>query len=107
MNNAPSVVLVGWETRNWRHRDRALVWCRDYGFKPITKHVFVGEIYPREKAEMHAKFKGIFVSKTEKFFFATMCKPCFNGSMTGMALKDDIRDIEGFELVQVPENAGK
>ena len=77
MNYLPYVTLVGWETRNWRHRDRALVWCKDYGFTPVTKHVFVGEMYAKERTEMRKKFESLFTKKTEKFFFATMCKSCF------------------------------
>lgn len=104
MNYSPYVTILGWETRNWRHRDRALVWCKDYGFKPITKHVFFGEIYAKERREMEAKFKALFIGKTEKFFFATMCKACFNGSMTGLPIKEKISRTDRFELVQMPKN---
>lgn len=65
MNYLPYITLVGWETRNWRRRDRAIIWCKDYGFKPITKHVFHGELYTKESREMHAKFKELFTGKTE------------------------------------------
>ena len=102
MNNPLSVTILGWETRNWRHRDKALILCRDYGFRPITKHVFVGETYSKERVEMHAKFKGIFNRKTDKFFFATICKSCFNESMSGMKLKNNIRHVSSFELIQMP-----
>jgi hypothetical protein len=99
MNYSPYVTLIGWETRNWRHRDRALIWCKDYGFKPITKHVFVGEIYSKERAEMHAKFKGLFTGKTEKFFFATMCKSCFTEGMLGFPKMEKVNSVDHFELV--------
>jgi len=105
MNNLPYITLIGWETRNWRHRDRALVWCKDYGFKAVTKHVFIGELYPKERADMHAKFKGLFTSKTEKFFFATMCNMCFNESMSGMNIQKNIKQTSSFELIQMSENA--
>jgi undecaprenyl pyrophosphate synthase len=105
MNYAAYITLVSWETRNWRHRDKALVWCKDYGLKSITKHVFIGELYAKESKEMQVKFKNLFTSKTEKFFFATMCKSCFNEGMSGMAVKEKVRRLDNFELVQMPEKA--
>ena len=105
MNNLPYIILVGWETRNWRHHDRALVWCKDYGFKPVTKHAFIGELYAKERLEMEAKFKGLFTKKTEKFFFATMCKSCFNESMIDVPMKERLDQADHFELVQMPEKA--
>jgi CRISPR/Cas system-associated endoribonuclease Cas2 len=104
MSYLPYVTLVGWETRNWRHRDRALIWCKDYGFAPITKHVFVGEIYAKERTEMRKKFESLFTKKTEKFFFATMCKSCFTEHMTGMPIQEKLRTLDHFELVQMPKN---
>jgi hypothetical protein len=102
MNYSAYVTIVGWETRNWRHRDRALVWCKDYCFAPITKHVFVGELYARERIQMEAKFKALFTSKTERFFFATMCKSCFTEGMTGLPGTEQIDRADRFELIQMP-----
>ncbi|MDR3558708.1 MAG: hypothetical protein P4L61_04190 [Candidatus Pacebacteria bacterium] len=104
MNYLPYVTLVGWETRNWRHRDKALVWCKDYGFTPITRHVFVGEIYTKERMEMRKKFEGLFTKKTEKFFFATMCKSCFTEGMIGVPILKKIRALDKYELIQMPKN---
>jgi CRISPR/Cas system-associated endoribonuclease Cas2 len=105
MNYSAYITLVSWETRNWRHRDKALVWCKDYGLKAITKHVFIGELYAKERRELEAKFKGLFTKKTEKFFFASMCKSCFNESMSGMMIKEKFSHVDHFELVQMPEKA--
>jgi hypothetical protein len=107
MNNLPYITIVGWETRNWRRREKALVWCKDYGFKPVIRHVFIGELYIKERMEMQAKFKELFSKKTEKFFFAIMCKSCFNETMSGVVIKEKIPEIPTFELIQLPENAGK
>ena len=101
MNNFESVTVVGWETRNWRHHDKALTWCKDYGFRPITKHIFIGELYAKERAEMRRKFETLFIGKTEKCFFATMCKSCFNESMSGMKLKEKLMKTAPFELIQM------
>ena len=101
MNYPTYITLVSWETRNWRHRERALLWCKDYGLKPINKHLFIGELYEKERLHMKRKFEALFIKKTEKFFFATMCKSCFNEGMSGDALKDTIRAVSSFELVQI------
>lgn len=103
MNYSAYITLVSWETRNWRHRDKALVWCKDYGLKSITKNLFVGELYAKEREEIESKFKSLFTKKTEKFFFATMCKSCFNEGMSGIPLKDKIQSISTFELIQMPK----
>jgi len=105
MNNSLYTTLVSWETRNWRHRDRALLWCKDYGLKPITKHVFIGELYQKERSQMNTKFRELFIGKTEKFFFATMCNACFNESMSGMNLQDKVKQTSTFELIQMPKKA--
>jgi hypothetical protein len=104
MNYLPYMTLVGWETRNWRHRERALVWCKDYGLAPLTKHVFWGELYAKERREMEEKFKGLFIGKTEKFFFATMCRACFNEGVTGLPIRKIVSGTDRFELVQMSEN---
>ncbi len=105
MNYSSYINLVGWETRNWRHRDRALIWCKDYGLKPVTKNVFIGELYSKERKELEAKFKQLFRSKTEKFFFAGMCKSCFNMSMTDVRRETYANHTDHFELVQMSEKA--
>ena len=107
MNYLPYITILSWETRNWRHRDKALVWCKDYGLKPVNKHLFMGELYAKEKAELERKFKELFNNKTEKFFFATMCNSCFNESMSGMPIKQKIAHVDNFELVQITEKALK
>jgi len=105
MNYPAYITLAGWETRNWRHRDKALVWCKDYGLVQITKHVFSGELYTRERREIETKFKSLFSGKTEKFFFATMCRSCFNGGMTGMPIRKRFSGTDNFELIQLSGKA--
>ena len=53
---------------------------------------------------MEAKFKDLFTGKTERFFFATMCKTCFNETMTGVPIEVGFSNTNRFELVQMPEN---
>jgi CRISPR/Cas system-associated endoribonuclease Cas2 len=104
MNNLPYTTIVGWETRNWRHRKQALVWCKDYGLKAINSRVFIGELYAKERSLMQSKFKELFTKKTEKFFFVTLCKSCFNESMIGANVTYKPKHSMPFELVQMPEN---
>ena len=54
---------------------------------------------------MEAKFKRLFTKKTERFFFATMCKSCFNESMTDVPIKEMVSQVDRFELVQMPKKA--
>ncbi len=99
------ITLLGWESRNWRHQNKALLWCKDYGLTSVTKSFFVGELYAKERKSVEQKFKNLFTGKTEKFFFATMCKSCFNESMSDMNVQKKIKQIASFELVQMPEKA--
>jgi len=104
MNNFPFITIVGWETRNWRKQKKALVACKDYGLRSVTRDVYISELFPKEKAEMQERFKSIFDAKTDRFFFATMCKSCFNGSKIDMKLQEKIMGLPTFELIQMPEN---
>ena len=107
MNYSTYITLLSWETRNWRHQKRALVWCKDYGLKPLNKYVFVGEIYQKEKLEIERKFKTLFQGRTEKFFFVTLCKSCLNESMKGTSGEKKFNYVNHFELVQMTENSVK
>ena len=104
MNYPSYTTLISWETRNWRHREQALKWCKDYGFKPVTKHTFIGDIYEKEREELRAKFASLFISKTERFFFVALCKTCFNESMIEAKLSEKLSRTSHFELIQMPEN---
>jgi hypothetical protein len=53
---------------------------------------------------MEEKFKGLFIGKTEKFFFATMCRACFNEGVTGLPIRKIVSGTDRFELVQMSEN---
>ncbi len=100
MNNFPSVTVVFWDTRSWRHADRAAIWCRDYGLRQVSRSVFAGELYQKEKAQLKAKFESLFTLKTEKFFFMGLCKSCFDEGGFNPALRQKIKDMATFELIQ-------
>ena len=104
MNNQSLILMIGWQTRNWRHHEKAVKWCKDYGFEPVFKTVFIGELYAVEKKELYVKFMRLFTKKTEKFFFSVMCRTCFNASNIDLRLKQKaIKSDEPFELVQIPQ----
>ena len=107
MNYSLYTTIVNWETHNWHHHKKAVNWCRDYGLKPVTKYVFVGNLYVKERKELMVKFQKLFSRKSEKFFFANMCRSCFNESMSSQGLGDVRKDIgrsASFELIQISQN---
>ena len=110
MNYSLYTTIVNWETRNWRHHKKAVLWCHDYGLKSATKYFFVGRLYSKEREELSEKFQNLFTGKTEKFFFVNMCRSCFNESMSDQYFGNIRKDIEksvSFELIQVSQNKPK
>ncbi len=107
MNNFPIITLVTWETRNWRHNDKALVWCKNYGLKPITRTVYVGKLYGKERMLLQKKFQLVFNKKTEKFAFIGLCQSCFAAARIDDTIKCNAEHISNFELIQFPEIANK
>jgi CRISPR/Cas system-associated endoribonuclease Cas2 len=106
MNNFPTYTIVGWETRNKRRHKKALVYCKDYGLSSLTSVVFAGELYPKERKEMRIKFKAIFTSKTDTFFFVVTCRSCFTENRADL-LVDMVKKIgqpDHFELIQMSKN---
>ena len=107
MNYSAYMTIVGWESRNWRHRDKAIMWCKDYGLEAMTRYVLIGELYAKERKEMEAKFRSLFTGKTERFFFITMCKSCLDGGISDVRIKEKISRSGCFELIQMPEKPYK
>ena len=102
MNNAGSIVLIGWETRTERHALKARTWCQDYGLRQINRTTYIGHLYAKEKTVLQGKFALLFSRKTEKVFIAVLCKSCFNDGMSGISFKVDISATKHFELIQMP-----
>lgn len=107
MNNLSYITLILWQTRNWRHRQRALLWCRDYGFRQLSSGVFIGETYAKERAQIRNKFKGLFTGKTEKFYLVTLCQSCFNGSMLDPDVMGALCRNTHYELIQMGKYGSK
>ncbi|OHB18852.1 MAG: hypothetical protein A2854_03275 [Parcubacteria group bacterium RIFCSPHIGHO2_01_FULL_56_18] len=107
MNNVPATTLVGWETRNWRHRERALVWCKDYGLKPLLRGLHIGKLYAKERKILSNKLNLLFANKTEKLIFIALCQSCLNASDVDDSIKGSMAEAFAFEIVQAPVIAKK
>jgi len=107
MNNFSTITLVTWETRNWRHNDKALLWCKNYGLKPITRTVYIGKLYIKERALLQKKFQLVFNKKTEKFALMGLCQSCFDVAKIDDTIKRNAEHISNFELIQFPEISPK
>ncbi len=110
MNNFNVITLVSWETRNWRHRDKAVQWCKNYGLKPVLRNMYIGKLYSKERDKLEKQFKGTFAKKTEKFFVSTLCRSCFEDSVfsgTLSSVKDDVDIESAFELIQISTNSAE
>jgi hypothetical protein len=105
MNNFSATTLVLWETRNPRHAKKASDWCRDYGLHKITRTVWIGQLYPKERSQLHTRFQGLFSAKTEKVAFSAICQSCFDVALINARIKSDAVHVSQFELVQVPVTA--
>ena len=110
MNHFNAITLVSWETRNWRHRDQAVLWCKNYGLKPVLRNVYIGKLYSKEREKLEKIFKETFAKKTEKFFVSTLCRSCFEDSVfsgTLNSMKDAIDIESAFKLIQIPPNSAE
>ena len=76
MSHFNYTIIIGWETRNWRHIKRAEVWCKDYGLRPILKNLHIGRVRSNDKEKLKKFFTSLFSKKTEKIFFGTFCDTC-------------------------------
>ena len=107
MNNFSTVTLVTWQTCNWRHQNKALVWCKNYGLKSITRTLYIGKLYSKERTLLYNEFKTVFNKKTDKFSLIGLCQSCFDSAQIDDTIKRNAEHISNFELIQFPEIANK
>ncbi len=111
MNNFTAITIVSWETRNWRHGAKAVLWCKDYGLRPILKNTYAGTLYAKERSALLKKFNGTFSKKTDKFFIGTVCRTCFETSSFSGSIKEEMNEKmelgPGFEIIQIGEKVQK
>ncbi len=105
MNNFTAITTISWETRSWRHAAKAILWCKDYGLRPVLKNVYAGTLYAKERAALVKKFEAVFTKKTERFFIGTVCRTCFENSSFNNILGEDMtKSMESgpaFEIIQL------
>jgi hypothetical protein len=103
MNNFSGMTVVVWETRNWRHRAKAVMWCKDFGLKHVAKNVCIGNLYVRECRELRSRFQNLFNNKTEQFLLLTLCMSCASANSSSLpAHIKNIFSVSNFELIQMP-----
>ena len=107
MNYFTATVIIGWQTRNDKRHQKALVWCKDYGLKPILLNLSIGNLYEKEERSLTAKFQREFGKKTDKFFSVRICQSCYETVGFNPQVKERLEDLPEFELVQVPINLTK
>ena len=102
MNNFTAPVIVGWQTRNIRRHEKAIIWCRDYGLKLILPTVYIGNLYSKEEKVLVNKFKKEFTRKTEKILLVKLCQSCYASIDIEEIVKQKVDMVYDFELIQIP-----
>ena len=98
MNNLSYSTLIGWETRSVKRHNKAVSNCKDYGFNPILKTLYVGKLSVKEKKSMQFKMKKVLNKKTDKIFCGTFCESCFNG--LDSATKERVPVLPAFKIIR-------
>ncbi len=105
MNNFTAITIVSFETRSWRHRGAAALWCKNYGLSPILKNIYAGTLYAKERTALVKKFESTFTKKTERFFISSVCRTCFESSSFNGNLKEEMdgkmEPGPAFEIIQI------
>ena len=104
MNNIKTALIVSWQTRSWRHNKKAILWCKNYGLKPILKNVYTGKVYAKEKAAILTKFKTTFIKKSEKFLLHSSCQSCFETVFFSdklLEVSEELKANTTFEIIQI------
>ena len=105
MNNFTAITVVAWESRNWRHRDKAAVLCQNYGLVQVLKNSYSGKLYALERKALAKEFEKLFIKKTERYSLLTVCRTCFESSSFSATLEKDIKNCmheePAFEIIQL------
>ncbi len=107
MNNFTATIILGWQTRNSKRHKKALVWCKDYGLKPILANLSIGNVYSKEERTLIARFKREFNKKTDTFFSTRICQSCYGTAGLNPMVKEKLEDMPDFEIVQIPPETGR
>ncbi|MES2930375.1 MAG: hypothetical protein V4665_01145 [Patescibacteria group bacterium] len=105
MNNITSTIIISWESNNWRHRNKAVIVCKNYGLKPIMRNLYIGPLYQKEKRTVQTLLSGLFIKKTEKVFISSLCQSCFIN--LDILSKEKAAAMPPFEIIQLSGKIGK
>jgi len=102
MNNKPNVVIIAWQSRNWRKIKKAQEFCIDYGMTMLMKNVFVGHLYLREYVIINDELKSVFRLPTDQIMIVTLCKNCSESLVP--KIEDFMKTYSEFEIVTLPSD---
>ena len=98
MNKNTFITIIGWESRNNRHKLQAVSLCKNYGLKAVLKNLYIGSLYERERSAIQSGLAKVFITKTEKFFMGVMCQSCAVELDTSS--KKMVNKLPQFEIVE-------
>lgn len=102
MSYLTATTIIGWQTRNSKRHQRALVWCKDYGLVPILANIFIGNLYSKEEKSLLTKLNRAFNRKTDKVFMVRVCQSCYSNIDIDTMTKQKLNHTPEFELIQIP-----
>ena len=76
MNRLFFIAAISWQSRNWRHAQRAERWCKDYGLTAVHENFYIGKLYIKERDELNKKLTDLFIGKTERYCSLILCASC-------------------------------
>lgn len=102
MSYLTATTIIGWQTRNVKRYQKAIIWCKDYGLLPILANVFIGNLYLKEEKSLLTKLNRTFNRKTDKVFLIKVCQSCYSNIDLDTITKQKLNSIPEFELIQIP-----
>jgi len=102
MNYLTATTIIGWQTRNVKRHQKAIIWCKDYGLFPILTNVFIGNLYLKEEKLLLTKLNRTFNRKTDKVFMVKVCQSCYSNIDLDAITKQKLNYAPEFELIQIP-----
>lgn len=93
------ITVICWETRSFRHKKKAVEYCKNYGLYSLMKNLYVGRLRTGEEALLIEYFNKIFTNKTEKFCVFSICETCYNKAEFSQTTKDKL-DNKSFKIVE-------
>lgn len=97
MNNKPTLVVIMWESRNWRKLKKAKTWCMDYGLFSLMRNVFAGTLYPKEYSTLRTRLRATFNLTTDIVTMVPLCQTC-SGTLNNQN-EDVVKTRLSYEII--------